>query len=115
MLAGAVAPVDECCLVAPNTIRLYRAVEPGELADLRNAGVYRAGGPNAEWLDGNRFWLSQADSDAYVALATKADLGGPYCVTSGCIPNSVRDQIQVVTMDGMDAVFLPNDLLSSMT
>ena len=104
-----VRPSDE--LVAPNSTRIFRAVEPDELADLRNVGQYRAGGPHAEWLDGKRFWLSQADADAYVALATKADLGGPYCVTSGCIPNSVLDQIQVVTMDGMDAVFLPNDLL----
>ena len=98
-------------LYATNTTRIFRAVEPDELADLRDFGRFRAGGPYAEWMDGKRFGMSQADADAYVALATKADFGGPYCVTSGCIPNEVLDQIQVVTMDGMDAVFIPNDLL----
>lgn len=32
-------------------------------------------------------------------------------MTSGCIPNEVLEQIQVVTMDGNDAVFIPEELL----
>ena len=99
------------CCVAPNTTQIFRAVEPDELTDLRNFGQYRAGGPQAQWMDGKRFWLSQADADAYVDLAVKGEFGGPYCVTSGCVSSDVLRQIEVVTMDGMDAVFIPNELL----
>jgi len=55
--------------------------------------------------------LTEEHADVYVALATKSDFEGPYCVTSGCIPSDVLRQIEVVTMDGNPAVFIAKDLL----
>jgi len=98
-------------LVAPNSARIFRAVEPDELADIQRSGQFGTGEPNAAWLDGKYFWLTEEHADAYVDLATKSDFGGPYCVTSGCIPSDVLRQIEVVTMDGNPAVFIPEDLL----
>jgi len=62
-------------------------------------------------MDGKYFWIAEEDAAAYVDLASKSKFGGPYCVVSGCIPSDVLAQIEVVTMDGAPAVFIPEKLL----
>jgi hypothetical protein len=41
---------------------------------------------------------------------TKADIGGPYCTTSGCIPSNVLSQIKAVPIAGEGpAYFIPEE------
>jgi len=96
---------------APNTTRIFRAVEPDELADLASSGQFRLGGW-ADGLEGKYFWPSRAQADDFAVLATKADMGDPYCVASGCIPSNVLSQIDAVPMDGLGpAYFIPEEYL----
>lgn len=91
--------------------RIFRAVEPDELEDLRASGQFRLGGW-AEGLEGKYFWPTKEQADGFAELATKAKMGGPYCVASGCIPASVLDEIEAVPMDGLGpAYFIPEELL----
>lgn len=53
-----------------------------------------------------------AQADDFAALATKANMGGPYCVASGCIPAHVLTQIEAGPMDGLGpAYFIPEEHL----
>lgn len=89
--------------------RVFRAVEPDELADLASSGQFRLGGW-AEGLEGKYFWPTQTQADDFAAMMTKAEIGGPYCVTSGCIPSNVLSRIQAVPMDGLGpAYFIPEE------
>ncbi len=112
-IAMILAPAVAAARAAKTTTssRVFRAVEPEELADLQATGRFRVGGPNADYMDGKYFWIAEEDAAAYVDLASKSKFGGPYCVVSGCIPSDVLAQIEVVTMDGAPAVFIPEKLL----
>lgn len=97
-------------VVAPNTAtqRIFRAVEPDELADLAGTGAFRT----APGLEGKYFWPTRGQADDFAAMARKADMGGPYCVPSGCIPANVLRRIESVPMDGLGpAYFIPEEYL----
>ena len=89
--------------------RLYRAVEPDELADIVGTGAYRT----VPGLEGKYFFPTQGQADDFAALMTKADIGGPYCTTSGCIPSNVLSQIEAIPIAGEGpAYFIPEEFLS---
>jgi len=80
----------------PGVVQLIRAVEPGELQDILNTGVYRTplGG-----VEGKYFFPTKAQAENFANMAAKYKQG-PYCITSGCIPAGALEgikQIQVGT------------------
>lgn len=88
--------------------RMFRAVEPDELADLAGSGAFRT----APGLEGKYFWPTRSQADDFAAMASKANMGGPCCVASGCIPANVLRQIEAVPMDGLGpAYFIPEEYL----
>jgi RHS repeat-associated protein len=97
--------------LAPNTAagqRIFRAIEPDELADLAGSGAFRT----VPGLEGKYFWPTRSQADDFAAMASKANMGGPYCVASGCIPANVLRQIEAVPMDGLGpAYFIPEEYL----
>lgn len=108
--AGRTATTSARSLVTPSSAgqRIFRAVEPDELADLAGSGAFRT----APGLEGKYFWPTQAQADDFAAMASKAGMGGPYCTASGCIPANVLRQIEAVPMDGLGpAYFIPEEYL----
>jgi hypothetical protein len=63
------------CSYTPSSAgqRIFRAVEPDELADLAGSGAFRT----APGLEGKYFWSTQAPADDFAAMATKAAPNGP--------------------------------------
>lgn len=74
------APVSEFLQIgtsAPATrggTRIFRAGEPDELADLVGSGAFRTG----PGLEGKYFWPTRTQADDFAAMASKANMGGPY-------------------------------------
>lgn len=89
--------------------RIYRAVEPDELADLMGSGQYR----NIPGIgDGKYFFPTHAQAEAFADMMTKRGMGGPYCVTSGCIPANVLRQVDRISPAGEGAAYyIPEGLL----
>ncbi|MFV0317866.1 MAG: hypothetical protein ACK5O2_13015, partial [Microthrixaceae bacterium] len=71
--------------------RIYRAVEPDELADLMGSGQYR----NIPGIgDGKYFFPTRQQADAFAEMMTKRGMGGPDCTTSRCIPADVMRLVE---------------------
>jgi hypothetical protein len=88
--------------------RLYRAVEPSELKDIMGTGVYRSA-PGA--TEGKYFFPTKGQAENFSQMMAKTG-NGPYCITSGCIPNSVLRGIQPIRAAGEGtAYFVPDALL----
>lgn len=88
--------------------RIYRALGPDELTDLVGSGKYR----NAPGLVGKYFSPTRQQAENFAAAMAKRKLGGPYCITSGCIPASVLSQVERITVGGEGVVyFVPERLL----
>lgn len=88
--------------------RIFRAIEPDELADLADLGAFRT----VAGLEGKYFWPTQAQAGEFAEMMTKRGMGGPYCIASGCIPARVLRQIEAVLMDGLgSAYFIPEEYL----
>lgn len=84
-------------------------MEPDELADLMGSGQYR----NIPGIgDGKYFFPTHAQAEAFADMMTKRGMGGPYCVTSGCIPANVLRQVDRISPAGEGAAYyIPEGLL----
>lgn len=88
--------------------RLYRAVEPDELADIMGTGVYRTPAGGAE---GKYFFPTQAQAENFASMMSKGGRG-PYCITSGCIPTSALQNVDRISPAGEGtAYFVPREVL----
>jgi hypothetical protein len=88
--------------------RLYRAVEPSELKDIMGTGVYRSAPGGTE---GKYFFPTKGQAENFSKMMEKTG-NGPYCITSGCIPNSALRGIEPIRPAGEGtAYFVPDALL----
>lgn len=109
VLAGTEAVLVHNCNPSGTGQRIYRAVEPDELADLVGSGQYR----NIPGIGhGKYFFPTRQQADAFAEMMTKRGMGGPYCTTSGCIPADLLRQIERITPAGEGAAYyIPDSLL----
>lgn len=108
--AGLSADIEGFTLVPSGTgLRIFRAVEPDELADLLGSAQYR----NIPGVgDGKYFFPTPQQADTFAEMMTTRGMGGPYCTTLGCIPAHVMGQIERITPAGEGAAyFVPDTLL----
>ncbi len=89
--------------------RIFRAVEPDELADLVGSGQYR----NIPGIgDGKYFFPTKQQADAFDEMMVKRNMGGPFCTTSGCIPSNLLRQVERITPAGEGAAYyVPESML----
>ncbi len=89
--------------------RIFRAVEPDELADLMGSGQYR----NIAGIgDGKYFFPTRQQADAFAEMMTKRGMGGPYCTTSGCMPSNLLRQVERISPAGEGAAYyIPESML----
>jgi hypothetical protein len=90
--------------------RIFRAVEPDELADLVGSGQYR----NIPGIGGGKYFFpTKQQADTFAEMMLKANIGGPYCTTSGCIPANLLRQVDRISPAGEGAAyFVPESMLS---
>lgn len=89
--------------------KLFRAVEPNELMDIMETGVYRAAPGEPE---GRYFFPTRTQAENFSTMMEKIG-GGPYCITSGCIPASRRRGVQSIHPAGEGtAYFVPDEPLA---
>jgi RHS repeat-associated protein len=90
---------------AATTTRIFRAIEPAELADLEFSGQYRPGPGN----EGKYFFPTRAQAKV---LANEILPGRQMCISSGCIDSSVLAELPKINIAGEgQAWFIPNELL----
>lgn len=96
-------------LAAENaTTTLYRAVGPGELADINAANALR----NLGSAEGKYFTTSAADASAYAKQAVKAFGDPPYTIIKTEVPNTTFNGLTPATVDrGIPAWVIPNNRL----
>lgn len=70
---------------ADEMVDLYRAVDPGELASIRETGSYTMGPMN----EVKYFFGKESDAVKLAGESALQSLGGPYTLTKGQIPRSV--------------------------
>jgi hypothetical protein len=88
--------------------RLYWAVDSNELRDIKGTGVYRSAPGGTE---GKYFFPTREQAGNFSNMMDKTGTG-PYCITSGCIPNSVLQDIVTMHPAGKGtAYFIPEELL----
>lgn len=91
--------------------RIFRAVEPDELAGLAGSGQYR----NIPGIgDGKYFFSTKQQADAFAEMMVKRNMGGPYCTTWGCIPSNLLQQVERISPAGEGAAhYVPETMLPS--
>ena len=94
---------------ADDFVRLFRSVEPDELADIIRTGSYRA----LPWQNGKYFFPTRQQADDFAEMMTKRGIGGPYCTTSGCFPRALLDDPIPLAAEG-PAHFIPTERLPEM-
>jgi uncharacterized protein RhaS with RHS repeats len=96
--------VDAAEASAEGSTTLFRAVQPGELADIQETGTYRVAegtGP------GKYFSPTQEQAQAFA----KSMPGGPYTITSGDFPASALAKADTIHLFGEGtAYFIPTEV-----
>lgn len=88
--------------------QVFRVVGPEEAADVAESLAYR----NPEWLEGKYFFPTQEQAVNLAEMFGKADIGGPYTLTSGVVAQSVLDAAEEVNAAGEGlAYFIRNAAL----
>ncbi|MFM0184040.1 hypothetical protein PQR52_36615, partial [Paraburkholderia aspalathi] len=107
---GAIGPASASN--GAGTTTLYRAVGPGELADIEAAGKFQ----NLGSAEGKYFTTSSAAASSYAQQAVNAFGDPAYTTVTTQILNSVLNGIEPVSVDrGIPAYVVPNSLLRGLT
>jgi len=87
---------------------LYRAVNPAELADLKNINMFR----NLGYAEGKYFALTEEGANSYTKLAYSG-FGQESTIVKTSIPTNLLTSDMFATVDrGISSVVIPNDTLS---
>ena len=94
------------------TTSLYRAVGPGELADINATNALR----NLGSAEGKYFTTSALDASAYAKQAVKAFGDQPYTIIKTEAPSTIFNGLTPATVDrGIPAWVIPNNRLPGLT
>lgn len=102
LAAGIFIPGEDTALAAEEGITLFRAVEPGELADINATATYRVPEGMGE---GKYFYPTQEQAANFARL----NPGRSYTLTSSTFPNSVLEGSYSGTVSGEGTIrFIPS-------
>jgi len=97
---------------AKGTTSLFRAVGPGELADIGATGAFR----NLGSAEGKYFTTSAEAASSYAQQAVKGFGDAPYTLIETRVPDSIFRGLTPATVDrGIPAWVIPTDRLPGLT
>jgi RHS repeat-associated protein/uncharacterized repeat protein (TIGR01451 family) len=94
--------------VESGSAQIFRAVGPQEAGDIAASGAYRT----VPGLEGKYFFPTQDQAENIARMFTEREMGGPYTITSGTIPEEVLARGIPITNTGEGpGYFLQEELL----